>query len=107
MSIPKNILQRPRPEILRLIDIGGFSFPSGHSTFSMAIYGYLMYILKNSNIRYKNIFITVVCLMILAIGFSRIYLGVHYFSDVFAGFLSGLIVLNIVLIIEKNILLKE
>ena len=108
VALSKNIFQRPRPEILQLIPIDGFSFPSGHSTFSMAIYGYLIYLLFNvSKLKYKNILITLLVLLILCIGFSRIYLGVHYFSDVFAGFLSGLIILNIILIIENRFIIKE
>lgn len=105
--ITKNIFQRPRPEILQLITIDGFSFPSGHSTYSMAIYGYLIYLLNClSDSKNKNIFIALLVLLIFSIGLSRIYLGVHYFSDVFAGFLSGLIILNIVLIIENKFIIK-
>lgn len=105
--ITKNVFQRPRPEILQLITIDGFSFPSGHSTYSMAIYGYLIYLLNDlSKSKNKNIFITLLVVLIFSIGLSRIYLGVHYFSDVFAGFLSGLIILNIVLIIENKFIIK-
>lgn len=105
--ITKNIFQRPRPDILQLITIDGFSFPSGHSTFSITIYGYLIYLISQlSKLRYKNIFILLLVLLILSIGLSRIYLGVHYFSDVFAGFISGLIILNIVLIIENKFIIK-
>lgn len=105
--VTKNIFQRPRPEILQLITIDGFSFPSGHSTYSMAIYGYLIYLINSlSKTKYKNIFIFLLVLLIFNIGLSRIYLGVHYFSDVFAGFVSGLIILNIVLIIENKFIIK-
>lgn len=105
--ISKNIFQRPRPEILQLIPIDGFSFPSGHSTFSMAIYGYLIYIInKEMSWKIKNIIIFLLTILIFSIGLSRIYLGVHYFSDVFAGFISGLIILNIVLIIENRFIIK-
>lgn len=105
--ITKNIFQRPRPNILQLITIDGFSFPSGHSTFSITIYGYLIYLISQlSKLKYKNIFILLLILLIFSIGLSRIYLGVHYFSDVFAGFISGLIILNIVLIIENRFIIK-
>ena len=107
VSIAKNIFQRPRPEILQLITIGGYSFPSGHSTFSMAIYGYLIYLVnKEMTHNIKHIFIFLLTLLIICIGLSRIYLGVHYFSDVFAGFISGLIILNIILIIENKFIIK-
>lgn len=101
--ITKNIFQRPRPDILQLISIDGFSFPSGHSTFSIAIYGYLIYLInKDNNKWWKIVVTTLLVLLIVCIGLSRIYLGVHYFSDVLAGFISGLIILNLVLVIENR-----
>lgn len=101
--VTKNIFQRPRPDILQLISIDGFSFPSGHSTFSIAIYGYLIYLInKDNNKWWKIVVTTLLVLLIVCIGLSRIYLGVHYFSDVLAGFISGLIILNLVLVIENR-----
>lgn len=84
----KNVIQRPRPVGYRLIDETGYSFPSGHSMVSMAFYGYLIYII---NIKAENKlvrFISTILLSILIglIGISRIYLGVHYTSDVCGGF---------------------
>ena len=106
--ISKNIFQRPRPDILQLIDIDGFSFPSGHSTFSIAIYGYLIYLMSKDNNQWRKcIIITLLTLLIICIGFSRIYLGVHYFSDVLAGFISGLIILNLVLVIENRFIIRS
>ena len=86
--ILKQIFLRPRPEILRLTKASGYSFPSGHSMVSMAFYGYLIYLIcKNVKNKYlKWIAITALTIMIALIGFSRIYLGVHYASDVLAGF---------------------
>lgn len=89
----KFLIQRPRPdEEYRLIDQGGYSFPSGHSMCSMAFYGFLVYLafryIKNAKVR---IFATAgLGALVLLIGFSRIYLGVHYASDVVAGFLLSL-----------------
>lgn len=84
----KNILQRPRPEGFRLISESGYSFPSGHSMVSMAFYGLLIYFaytkIQNKNLR--SIACVALILLIVLIGFSRIYLGVHYASDVLAGF---------------------
>lgn len=84
----KNILQRPRPEGFRLISESGYSFPSGHSMVSMAFYGLLIYFaytkIQNNNLR--SVVCIVLTLLIVSIGFSRIYLGVHYASDVLAGF---------------------
>lgn len=85
----KHIIQRPRPVGYRLIEESGYSFPSGHSMISAAFYGFLIYLIyKNVKNKYlKASLITFLTLLILSIGISRIYLGVHYASDVLAGFL--------------------
>lgn len=90
--ILKNILKRPRPEGYNLINETGFSFPSGHSMASMAFYGFLIYLIyKNIENKYiKWTLIIFLGILIIAIGASRIYLGVHYTSDVLAGFLVSL-----------------
>jgi undecaprenyl-diphosphatase len=82
-------VQRPRPEEYRIINESGYSFPSGHSMVSMAFYGLLIYwIIKHvENKYYKYILVTLLGMLIILIGTSRIYLGVHYTSDVIAGFL--------------------
>lgn len=72
------------------------SFPSGHATIAVAFYGYLAYILIQSFPgRYQRLIITLAALLIALIGFSRLYLGVHYVSDVLAGYLVGLLALII------------
>lgn len=88
----KHIVRRPRPNILRLVEESGYSFPSGHSMVSMAFYGIIIYLVyKNVSNKYlKWLLITLLSLLILSIGFSRIYVGVHYFTDVAGGFLLGL-----------------
>ena len=87
-TLLKQIVQRPRPEGFRLISEVGYSFPSGHSMVAMAFYGFLAWLIwKYMHEPHVRWFYTVVFgLMILAIGASRIYLGVHYASDVVAGF---------------------
>lgn len=106
MLVLKEIMQRPRPNINRLIPITGFSYPSGHSLMSMVFYGFIAYIIhQNYNGKNKNLWITLSLMAIPLIGFSRIYLGVHYFSDVVMGFSIGILILltnHIILKREKN-----
>lgn len=91
-QVIKHIIRRPRPNVLRLVEESGYSFPSGHSMVSMAFYGIIIYLVyKNVSNKYlKWLLITLLSLLILSIGFSRIYVGVHYFTDVAGGFLLGL-----------------
>ncbi len=83
----KQIVQRPRPEGYRLIPEVGFSFPSGHSMVAMAFYGLFIWMIwrYEHDARLKWLKSAGFVVIILAVGFSRIYLGVHYFSDVVAG----------------------
>jgi len=88
----KRIVQRPRPTEYRLIDESGYSFPSGHSMVSAAVYGFLIYLIlkkiKSKTLKWS--LITILVTLIILIGISRIYLGVHYTSDVLAGFLISI-----------------
>ena len=87
--IIKNIVARPRPSVTHLVDENGYSFPSGHSMASMAFYGLLIYLIYNyvDNKVLKWVYIILFSCLIGAIGLSRVYLGVHYFTDVLAGFM--------------------
>ena len=84
----KQIVQRPRPTEYRIVNETGYSFPSGHSMVSMAFYGFLIYLIyKYVKNQYLKIgLITFLSILIISNGISRIYLGVHYTSDVMAGF---------------------
>ena len=104
-QILKSIFKRPRPLGYRLIEITGYSFPSGHSVASMAFYGFLIYIIFNlvKNKILRNILITLNVLIIFLIGISRVYLGVHYLSDVITGYSISLIYIIILTKVLKNL----
>lgn len=109
-QILKAIVQRPRPIGYKLIEENGYSFPSGHSMVSAAFYGFLIYLvyknIKNKYIKYTIIII--LTLLVLCIGVSRIYLGVHYASDVLAGFLISISYLIVFIsIVNKKFLQKN
>lgn len=102
----KNVIGRHRPpHELALVATDSASFPSGHTIAAMAFYGFLIYFfnkeLKNKLI--KNILTIFCALMILLAGFARIYLGVHWPSDVLASWILGGIWLGIIIKhVEKN-----
>ncbi len=84
----KMIFTRTRPVDINLIVENGYSFPSGHSMVSLAFYGFFIYIIAHKRIKKKKkiLYCLLLALLTLLIGISRIYLGVHYASDVLAGF---------------------
>ena len=100
----KVIIERPRPPIEhRLIEIGHYSFPSGHSTLSMVLYGLLIYFswkyIKNLKVKYT--LTTILCLLIFIIGFTRLWLCVHYLTDVIGGFSLGICIVYLCAIFDK------
>ena len=105
----KRILRRPRPTEFRRVEETGYSFPSGHSMVSMAFYGYLIYLIyryiKNKYIKWS--LIVLLSILICLIGISRIYLGVHYTSDVLGGFLLSISYLVVYISLIKNLKIKN
>ena len=86
----KQMYARPRPAIITaLVTESGFSFPSGHSMGSAAFYGFIIYLIAQSDMKpaMKRAVSALIIALIGLIGFSRVYLGVHYLSDVIGGFL--------------------
>jgi undecaprenyl-diphosphatase len=90
-SALKNYFSRERPNILRLISEASYSFPSGHAMINASFYTMLiLLILKFIKDKTKRIALSTICVVqVIAIGFSRIYLGVHYAGDVLGGWLIG------------------
>ncbi|WP_439880010.1 phosphatase PAP2 family protein [Pontibacter sp. MBLB2868] len=86
----KFFFDRPRP-ITPLVEASGLSFPSGHSMVAASFYGLLIYLVWHnvSNKTLRNTLIALLAVFVLLIGFSRIYLRVHYATDVVAGFAAG------------------
>lgn len=105
----KRIVERPRPEGYQIVEELGYSFPSGHSMVSMAFYGLFIYFIykKVKNKYIKWISIILISILIALIGISRIYLGVHYASDVLAGFLLSISYLGLFTHIIKPSFKKE
>jgi len=92
----KNFFTRPRPNVVWLIEETGFSFPSGHMMASTIFYGLCIYFLHQSDFSkiIKILGTIFFVFLILSIGLSRVYLGVHYMSDILGGFLFSMCILN-------------
>lgn len=104
----KYLFSRPRPEGIALIAQGGFSYPSGHSAISVLFYGAIMYLLMKSNIKYKGIYIALLSIIAVLVPLTRVYLGVHYLSDVIGGLSLGFTLLSLILMIyDKATKIKE
>ena len=91
MFLLKHLFNRERPNIPLLREAKGLSFPSGHALMSVTFYGLIIYMVFKSvrNRELKWTLITLLILLIMIIGLSRIYLRVHYASDVMAGYCIG------------------
>jgi undecaprenyl-diphosphatase len=88
----KQLIERDRPETAARMEVSGYSFPSGHSLGIAATYGTMALILARNSTRTMRrcLYLMVAALVIGAVGVSRVYLGVHYPSDVLGGWSAGL-----------------
>jgi membrane-associated phospholipid phosphatase len=94
-QVMKLFFAKPRPELwTRLISEHSFSFPSGHAVGSMVVYGFIAYILAKDLPVYRRYIYAAASILIMAIGFSRLYLGVHYPTDIIAGYGVGILWLS-------------
>lgn len=100
----KYSFQRARPDLHRLIEIDSYSFPSGHAMSAFTVYTIISFLLwRHIHSRAgRTILIIFSALMIVGIGLSRIYLGVHYPSDIIAGYFASGCWLGIVIWIFQN-----
>ena len=107
-SAGKFIFHRTRPDIA-VYPENSFSFPSGHATIAIAFYGFIVYMLiKNVKQWHKKINAFFAgFILVLLIGFSRLYLGVHYVSDVWGGYLVGAIWLIVAIGFSEYFLYKK
>lgn len=88
----KDVFARDRPELWkRIVDAQFNSFPSGHAMVSLVVYGFLAYLLAIRFPRRQSLIYVLAILLIISIGFSRLYLGVHWPTDVVAGYAAGLV----------------
>ena len=105
-KVAKSIFQRPRPDLsVRIIEEGGYSFPSGHAMNCIVIYGILIYLTRRycRNKKAANGITFLLGFLILAIGCSRVYVGVHFPTDILGGWSLGIGVLTVTIIVIERI----
>ena len=107
--ILKQIFQRPRPFEYFLVEQGGLSYPSGHSMVSMTMFLTIAYLLTRRSIdeKYKNSIWTAVFIYILLMGISRVFLGVHWPSDIIGGYAAGYLFFEAYIPFANTKLLKK
>lgn len=104
-TILKVLFGRERPDILKLVNENSYSFPSSHAMINITLYSLLgIFIYKNIKNKNKRFILLSICfIMPIMIGISRVYLGVHYITDVVAGWIAGLVVALIVYEFTKKV----
>jgi undecaprenyl-diphosphatase len=100
-NVLKNLFQRTRPSpvVPGLFIAQQFSFPSGHAMTAMAFYCYVGYLsFRYVRGTWRILVVLILAILVILIGVSRIYLGVHYLSDVIAGYLAGFLWTDMVIL---------
>ncbi|MEM8505294.1 MAG: phosphatase PAP2 family protein [Cyanobacteria bacterium P01_D01_bin.1] len=101
-NVLKLVFNRPRPELWpRLITETTYSYPSGHALGSMILYGFLSYLLITLYPRYSLAWRVIGIVLILAVGFSRLYLGVHWPTDILAGYGVGFLWVTVCIVLMR------
>ena len=99
IKVFKEIFQRTRP-LNQLVQETGFSFPSGHTTMIVVFFGLIIYLFSKKKIKKVNSLIAI--LIIFLIGFTRVYLRVHWLTDIIGGFILGGIILFLTILTFKK-----
>lgn len=102
-NVIKIIVKRERPNYLVLASEKSYSFPSGHSMISVLFFGSIIYLANKYNIKYKKIITILLSIFIILVGLSRLYLGVHFLTDVIGGYLCGFVTLIIIIMIFERV----
>ena len=101
-TILKLVFSRPRPELWpQLISENTFSYPSGHALGSMILYGFLAHLLATLYPHYAKPCYWIMAILIAAIGFSRLYLGVHWPTDILAGYGIGFLWITVCILLMQ------
>jgi undecaprenyl-diphosphatase len=106
----KTLFRRERPTVEHLIEAAYYSFPSGHAMNSIAFYGFVVVLIAQENTflqAKKRWLYTMTAVFVLIIGLSRVYLGVHYPTDIIAGFAAGWCWLHIFIILYKRCFIRQ
>ena len=106
----KHIFLRARPDVMyHIVEQGGYSFPSGHTTSSIIVYGVLLYLIRKhcKNETLKNVLSAICLVFIFCIGPSRLYVGVHWATDVLCGMFIAFGVVSIVIAVLERIYNKN
>lgn len=91
-NLLKILFGRARPELWeRIVDVGRYSFPSGHAMISFVILGMISYLLSSKFPQWRGWIIGLTLILVAGIGLSRLYLGVHWPTDIVAGYAAGLV----------------